>query len=68
MESAKQSDSDQEWLHKGVDIWLIRENLALSFEERVEQHQKMLDFIDELNLIGRKHRERPSSPSQGINP
>jgi len=55
---------DQEWIEKGVDIGLIRENLELSFEERVLQHQKMLDFIEELNQIGRQNRERPPKTSE----
>lgn len=42
----------QSWLEKGVDIWLIRDNLALSFEERVDQHQNTLDFIDDLREAG----------------
>ena len=59
-------DHDQEWLQKGVDLWLIRDNLKLSFEERVLQHQNMLATIDELKQIGLQHRARSSSPSEVI--
>lgn len=55
---------DEEWLQKGVDIWLIRDNLKLSFEERLAQHQSMLHLIDELRQIGFKSDARSSSPSQ----
>jgi hypothetical protein len=55
---------DQKWFQKEVDIWLIRENLKLSFEERAEQHQKMLQLIDELQEIGSANRARHSSSTQ----
>ncbi|MDO8520413.1 MAG: hypothetical protein Q7T11_09685 [Deltaproteobacteria bacterium] len=55
---------DDEWLQKGVDIWQIRENLKLSFEDRARQHQYMLHLIEELNQIGAQNRERSSNPSQ----
>jgi hypothetical protein len=42
----------------GVDVWMIRDNLKLSYEERVEQHQKTIDCISALNQIGQAHRER----------
>ncbi|MBF0105535.1 MAG: hypothetical protein HQM16_09450 [Deltaproteobacteria bacterium] len=41
-----------------IDLELIRENLKLSYEERMDRHQEMLDLIDELNKIGKAHRER----------
>jgi hypothetical protein len=43
---------------ENVDIWLIRENLKLSYEERVEQHQNMINLISELNQIGSEHRKK----------
>ena len=45
-------NKDEEWIKKGVEIWQIRENLKLSFEERARQHQDMLHLIEELNQIG----------------
>lgn len=45
-------------LKNAVDIWMIRDNLKLSYEERVEQHQKTIDCILALNQIGQEHRER----------
>lgn len=54
---------DEEWIKKGVDIWMIRENLKLSFAERLAQHQDTLNFIDHLKKV--KNHARPSSPPQG---
>ncbi|QQR79428.1 MAG: hypothetical protein IPJ69_08640 [Deltaproteobacteria bacterium] len=55
---------DEEWIRKGVDIWMIRENLKLSFTERVAQHQDTLNFIDHLQKIKVKNHARPSVPPQ----
>lgn len=55
---------EQQWIRLGVDIWMIRDNLRLTFEERVLQHQRLLDLTDELREIGRENRERSSSTSQ----
>jgi hypothetical protein len=63
----QQLSEDQVYLQKGVDIWLIRDNLKLSFEERISQHQNTLDFVDELKQIGRKDRAKSSSSSETIN-
>lgn len=57
-------NQDQEWIKKGVDVWLIRENLKLSFEERIAQHENMLNLINELNEIGRKNRAKSSGLTQ----
>lgn len=43
-----------------VDTWLIRANLALSYEERVAQHQNTLDCIAELQRIGSENRAKTS--------
>ncbi len=50
--SLKEKHADQEWIEKGVDVWLIRENLKLTFEERIAQHEDMVHLINELNEIG----------------
>lgn len=48
---------------KEIDIWMIRENLQLTFEERVAQHQNTLDLIDDLRVaIVGTHAEPPSPP------
>lgn len=47
-----------------IDIWLIRDNLKLSYEERVAQHQNTLDCITELKQIGLTNRAKPAKPSQ----
>jgi hypothetical protein len=41
---------------KDVDLTLIRENLALSHEERLVRLQKMLDFIEEVRRAGEAMR------------
>lgn len=48
------------WKNKGVDIWLIRENLKLSYEERIAQHQEIIEFIEELQNMGRENRAKAS--------
>lgn len=50
-------------LYQNVDIWMIRENLKLSFEERIEQHSKNLELIDELKQFGQAHRAKTSQIS-----
>ena len=60
--------TDEEWIEKGVDIWLIRDNLKLSFEERVEQHQNTLDFVDELKQMISSHDSKPSRPPETTPP
>lgn len=63
---AESLNQDRKWLEKGIDIWLIRDNLKLSFEERIAQHQTLLSVIDDLRQIGFKNRAGSSSPSQII--
>lgn len=56
-------ESDQKLIDRGIDIWLIRANLALSYEERVAQHQNTIDCITELHQI-RFGSAKPSATSQ----
>lgn len=56
-------ESDHELIARGIDIWLIRSNLALSYEERVAQHQNTIDCINELHQI-RFGSAKPSTTSQ----
>lgn len=58
------SNQDAEWVREGIDIWLIRENLKMSPEERVAQHQNMLCLIDELKEIGHQNHARSASSSE----
>ena len=46
--------------NQDVDIRLIRDNLKLSFEERIARHQNTLDFIDTLKQAGRQIRAKSS--------
>jgi hypothetical protein len=41
----------------GFDISLIRESLALSYEQRVLQHQAALDLMLEMERAGQKLRD-----------
>jgi hypothetical protein len=45
----------------GIDLDLVDENLCLSFEQRVLQHQDALDFALEIERAGRKLRERSAT-------
>jgi len=45
-------------LAQSVDVWMIRENLKMSFEERIEQHSQNLELIDELKQFGQVHRAK----------
>lgn len=53
--------SDEEWIKKGVDIHIIRENLKLSYEERIQQNQDTIDFIDFLKRNAKFKKNRRSS-------
>ncbi len=64
----KTPNADEKWIEKGVDIWLIRENLTLSFEERITQHQKMLELIDDLKQIGFQNRAKSSDFIKSVGP
>ena len=57
MDDSKRSQND-------VDVWLIRDNLKLSYEERVAQHQATIDCVSDLHKIGQAHRERSQKPSR----
>lgn len=50
-------------LSQSVDIWMIRDNLKLSLEERIDQHSKNLELIDELQQLGQVHRAKTSQIS-----
>ena len=50
-------------LSQSVDIWMIRDNLKLSLEQRIEQHSKNLELIDELQQLGQVHRAKTSQIS-----
>lgn len=56
----QQSKQDLEFERCGIDIWMLRDNLKLSFEERIIQHQNTLDLIDELKESRRNYHEKSS--------
>ncbi|MBX7149869.1 hypothetical protein K1X76_12430 [bacterium] len=58
-----QNVTDQEWALRGVDISIIRDNLKLTYEERLLVHQNTLDFVDELKQQ-QTHCAKPSQSSQ----
>lgn len=45
-------------LKNDVDIWLIRDNLKLSYEDRVAQHQNTIDCVAELKQMVQKSRAK----------
>ena len=57
---------DLKQLDQEIDLTLIRDNLKLSYEERIAQHQNTLDFIDELQKTKAQHDAKPSSSAQAI--
>jgi hypothetical protein len=63
-ELSKTLQDDCERRRSQVDIWLIRGNLALSYEGRIAQHQNTIDCIAELQRIGSENRAKTSKSSQ----
>ncbi len=55
-----QENLDGQWIRNGIDIWMIRDNLQLSYEDRVTQHQNTLNLIVALEHIRDQNRARPS--------
>lgn len=47
-----------------VDIWMIRENLKLTYEQRVAQHQELLDCMDTLKEMMKAHHEQSAKSPQ----
>lgn len=49
-----------------VDKSLLEHNLSLNYEERLRQHQRALDMVEELQKAGRRFyeelRESPQNP------
>ena len=43
---------------KGIDVTLIRENLRLTVDQRIQQLMKMQEFAEELQRAGRKARSQ----------
>lgn len=55
----KSENLEKFWIQRGVDIWMLKDNLKLSFEERIRQHQDTLNFIDKL-IQARKQQSAKS--------
>ena len=52
----KGKDAIQEAIDFGIDVTLLYERVLLTPTERVEKHQQMLEFVEELKKAGeRKH-------------
>ncbi len=45
---------------KDVDRTLLRENLKLSVDERIDKLQAMVEFVEEVRRAGREMREAAS--------
>ncbi len=61
------SPSDRVWIRQGIDIGLIRENLALSYEDRIAQHQRLLEVIDVLHSSQREPHAKSSAATDALN-
>ncbi len=59
-------DENQTGNQKEIDLWMIRDNLKLSFEARVAQHQNTLDCIAALKQIGLAHRAKSKRTKRAI--
>ena len=53
-ELVKDHDPVIEAYKKGIDLTLIRENLRLTVDQRIQQLMKMQEFAEELQRAGRK--------------
>lgn len=42
---------------RDVDRTLLRENLKLTYEERLRKHQRALEMVEELRRAGEKMRQ-----------
>jgi len=62
------TDQDQKIIQKDIDLWMIRDNLKLSYEDRVAQHQDTLKTIETLESLRHNKRARPSIASQTADP
>lgn len=63
MKSASKNHTILSKEHAEIDIWLLRDNLKLSYEARVIQHQKTLNCINLIKGKGRQKNARSSRPS-----
>lgn len=50
-------------IQTGIDLGLIRDNLRLSYEERILQHQDALNLALAIELAGQQLHERPATAS-----
>lgn len=57
-ELGKDLDPVIEAYKKGVDLTLIRENLRLTVDQRIQQLMRMQEFAEELQRAGRKARSQ----------
>jgi len=59
---------DKKWFRRGVDIWMIRENMDLKLEERIAQLQDTLDTINQIKKSFKPlGRARFTIPPKNIN-
>jgi len=52
--SDKKTDSIKEAIDFGIDVTLLYERLKLTPTERIEKHEQMLEFIEELRRAGKE--------------
>ena len=61
------SSSYIEAIKYGIDVHLIDENLSLSVEERIQQHQSALDLVFELDRVRESVYSKPESAPKTSN-
>jgi hypothetical protein len=52
--SEERTDSIQKAIEFGIDVSLLYERLKLTFTERIEKHQQIIEFVEELKRAGAK--------------
>lgn len=60
----KTNQDDVLWEDCEIDIWMIDDNLGLSYEERIAQHQDTLDCVAELKKMRADCRAKPPKSNQ----
>jgi hypothetical protein len=50
----EREDSIQKAIKFGIDVSLLYERIEMTYTERIERHQQMINFVEELKRAGAK--------------
>jgi len=56
--SDKKTDPIKDAIDFGIDVTLLYERLKLTPTERIEKHEQMLEFIEELRRAGKEKYDK----------